>query len=480
MEPIEQAIFTSAETERASGYQVIAASDGLQEDELREIAAWGPSHGALLSEEPEAVSLNFHRLHSGRYCASRTVHAGPEYSGRGGLRVYTQCLIVPPAVLERFANNPFALLRAALANGTLRVYEEIPRRLCACSLSGRAAAVDTSLLARLCASPGVEWLATLLQATVDSMTIAVRGGPAAEALFAGVLNCLPPPCRPQLSFSTGLKFCSRRPFRMVALGQDPQEQRRLQRLYHVAVLDLDEPPPAEFAPVEAWPRAVRRILKSGRLSFLAHQLARSPSELIWDDLPALGLQLLEEFEATALSPVERDPAGQPPLEWHGAGTEPAAPPRETKPALRLVGFRDPAHAETAPKTHSAMAAPAAPLGAELPSQSLARGFPGGSPAEPAAKPAWPEHARRDLQRLESLVREAIEGRPDALPAFRHLWARCRAGLSAPLAHAACTALLKYAIALWRAGSEGDSPNSARRAVPALEIVAILAESGQGS
>lgn len=479
MEPIEQAIFTSAETEQASGYQVIAASDGVEEGELREIAAWGPSHGAMLVEGPEAASLNFHRLHSGRYCASRTVHAGPEYSARGGLRVYTQCLIVPPVVLARFANNPFALLRAALANGTLRVHEEIPRRLCACTLSGRAAAVDTALLARLCSSPGAEWLAALLQATVDALTIAVRGGPAPEALFAGILNCLPPACRPALSFSTGLKFSSRRPFRMVALGPDPQEQRRLERLYHVAVLDLDQPPPPEFAPVEAWPRAIHRILKSGRLSFLANQLSRSPNDLTCGDLPALGLQLLEEFEATALAPVERGNAADPAATRNCLGAPSATPPsRETKPVLRLVGYREPAHTETALPPQSVVTENLASPGVKSPSQSPVPQVTLGSTAEPAGRLGLPEAVCRDFPRLESLVREALEGRPNALPAFQHLWAQFRRGLSAPLADAARAALLRQVIALWQASHEADAPCSAQRAVPALEIVAVLAGNGQ--
>ena len=51
-------------------------------------------------------------------CASsRSAAAGPEYSGRNGPRVYTQFFVVPPTVLARFANNPFALLHAARVQG---------------------------------------------------------------------------------------------------------------------------------------------------------------------------------------------------------------------------------------------------------------------------------------------------------------------------------------------------------------------------
>ena len=162
MDLIEQAVFTSAETDRSAGYQVVATSPGVREADCRELAAWGPSHDALLDSLPSAVSVNFHPLPSGSHCVSRTTPAGWEYSGRGGARVYTQCLIVPPPVLARFANNPFALLRAALAGGALRLYDQVPKRLEPLRLVGRAAALDSALLARLCTSPGPGWLASLV------------------------------------------------------------------------------------------------------------------------------------------------------------------------------------------------------------------------------------------------------------------------------------------------------------------------------
>ena len=159
MDLIEQAVFTSAETDRSAGYQVVATSPGVREADAQELAVWGPSHDALLDSSPGAVSFNFHPLSSGNYCVGRTVPSGWEYSGRGGARVYTQCLIVSPGVLLRFACNPFALIRAALAGGALRLYREVPKTLEPLRLAGRAAPVDLTLLARLAANPGPDWLA---------------------------------------------------------------------------------------------------------------------------------------------------------------------------------------------------------------------------------------------------------------------------------------------------------------------------------
>ena len=72
---IEQAIFTSAETERAAGYQVVAQSAGVCEADARELAVWGPSHDSMLEFDSDATNINFHPLPSGAYCVSRTAPA---------------------------------------------------------------------------------------------------------------------------------------------------------------------------------------------------------------------------------------------------------------------------------------------------------------------------------------------------------------------------------------------------------------------
>ena len=117
---IEQAIFTSAQTDRSDGYQLVVASRGIVSEDRRELTVWGPSHDSLLTAGGEASSVGFFRLPSGSYCVSKTVAAGPEYSGRGGQRIYTHYLVVPPEALARFGNNPFAVLYAAIADALLR------------------------------------------------------------------------------------------------------------------------------------------------------------------------------------------------------------------------------------------------------------------------------------------------------------------------------------------------------------------------
>ncbi len=217
---------------------MIARSSGVQQIDARELAVWCPSHDSLLEHATEAVSFNFHPLPSGAYCISRTAPAGWEYSGRGGTRVYTHCLLVPPETLGRFANNPFALLQAAMAVGAMEIRDPIPTRLETLSLAGGATPVDQPLLMRLSNRPGPREMAVLVQSALNTVCLAVVGESPAHDLFAGLMSCLPPEGRLDFSFSTGLKFSGRRPFHLLALSNDPGEQRWVAHQNNVTLLDL--------------------------------------------------------------------------------------------------------------------------------------------------------------------------------------------------------------------------------------------------
>ena len=220
---IDQAVFTSARTERAQGYHLVATSPGVTPDEARELSAWGPSHDSLWDHG--AASLNLHQLSSGRFCVSETVASGSEYSDRGGLRIYTQCLLVPADLFARFANNPFAIRRAALAKGVMSVHETVPPTLPSIQLAGRAAQSDADLLKRVTADVGPSAMGRLLQAVLSTDgCVGTAGDSDIDALFAAVLNCLPVGYRTQLSFSTGLICSGRRSFRLVALPPDLSAQ----------------------------------------------------------------------------------------------------------------------------------------------------------------------------------------------------------------------------------------------------------------
>ena len=444
---IEQAVFTSAETDRAAGYQLVAASAGLSDADARELAVWGPSHGSLLDSGPNAVSFNFHPLPSGAHCVSRTTPAGFEYSGRGAVRVYTQCLIVPPDVLGRFANNPFAVLRAASAAGSLEVHRKAPERLEPLRLAGRAAAVDSTLLAQLAGNPGADRLAALVKAALDSVSLATAGEVATEHLIAGLINCLPPECRTEMSFSTGLNYSSRRPFRIVGLPGDKAEHRLMRHRYNVTVVDLSASPPAAFAPIDGWARFVREVLASGRISFLATQFSKRRFELVCEDLPALGLQLLEGLDASSLS---ADPAGG----------RPRAAEKHERPDTQndwLAGLQ---------RAHAAH-----------------HRFEGSSPSADAAKhdPATPSKSPdpesievlEKLELLDDLVFEAIGGEETAIEQLRSSWSQLRAELGDELLEQSREQYLRHALSIWEGCLGPDGVRDPARAMQALDVLCVL-------
>jgi hypothetical protein len=468
MERIEQAVFTSAQTERSAGYQVVATSPGVCECDARELAVWGPSHDALLETAPGAASLNFHPLPSGAYCVSRTTPAGWEYSGRGAVRVYTQCLIVAPAALARFANNPFALWRAALGTGALRQYEKVPAQLEPIELAGRASAVDLSLLARLCVNPGSEWLATLLQAALESVSLVLAEGPPAEQVIDGLLNCLPPACRPEFSFSTGLKFSSRRPFRLVALCADPEEQRRVERVYHLPVLRLSGAPPSEFFPTDSWPRLICRALRSGRASFLAAALGKRHAGFAPEDLSALGLQLLEQLEADALA---RD--AQPPASGHGDPRADETMPDEDCLSEDLGGGG--ASSDPPPLTPARHRAPRAHA-AHTRFGKTADGDPGMGtrPAGPSKSLDLGDRALLEkLERLDDLVFDAIAGNGTALAELLCAWPQLRQELDAGLLAESREQYLRYALSVWGECAAREGVRDPGRAIQSLDVLCML-------
>lgn len=448
MQSIEQAIFTSAETDRSAGYQVVAAGKAISRDDLGELAVWGPSHDALLSCLPRASSLNFHPLPSGAFCVSRTTAAGWEYSGRG-TRIYTQCLVVPPEVLARFANNPFAVMRAATAAGAIQVHEEIPGELEPIDLAGGTAAVDLSLLARLTANPGPDWMAALVDAALNSASVAVAGNPSAEQLIAGLLNCFPPECRTEFSFTTGLKFSSRRPFRIVAVGRDPEEQRRVERLYNAAVVDFTgEPPGAAAVTDNSWAQFIRRVLRSGRTSLLASRLADLPEQVTLAELSALGLEFLEELDVALDGDEHFD---QPPQSGTPTGED-----------VGTAGGRPQAHAA---HRRSAKSVPTAAT--ELT-----------DPPGPSTIIDPPDTGMLEtLRRLDALVCEAITGPAETVEKVRAMWRRLESGLEPQVAARWREEYLRYALSIWSQTTPGGV-RCPSEAIQSLDVVCSLLDDPQ--
>lgn len=460
---IEQAIFTSAETSRREGYQLVAHSPGIDEADLRELSAWGPSHDSLLDASEDAVSVNFFRLPSGSYCVSKTTPGGQEYSARGGPKVYTQCLVVDADCLARFANNPFALLNAAFAQGSVRVHEKIPEALEAFRLAGRAAAVDQALLSQLRAEPGVTWLGALLDAAIASPALAIVGGSQPLRLVAGLINGLPVECRTHFSFSTGLKYSPRRPFRVLCLNDDPVEMRRLARLGERTVLELGGKPPQRFTGTSGWGGFVASSIAAGKVKFLAQQLAESRPTLSLEQLPLLGRQLLEQMAGDTTPSVPRPPApvAQPP----SAVVE---TPPAVAAAVATVPTADDRHRADAahPRLRHTVQAQANPSIVDW-------------PADPShALAAQCPQALETLELLDDLVFESIAGKPGAFEQLKALWPAALAQVGTELIEESREQYLQHALRVWQECVESDEIHNPALAVATMDVICLLFNEAQ--
>jgi len=435
MQFVEQALFTSIGTEGAMEYQVVAKSFGVCEADAREIAVWGPRRDSMLELDPDAESFNFHPLPSGAYCISRTTPAGWEHGG-GIQRVFTHCLIVPLEVLGRFGNNPFAVIEAATANCVWQDSHQPSSRLRPFSLSGGAAAVDQPLLERLAVDPDPENMAAMVQEACNSVCLVVMGTPSPARLIAGLFSCFPVECRLEFSFSTGLKFSPRRPFRIVCLSDDPAEELWAAGHSNVTILKLRKGETPRSASFDGWAQLIERSLATGHISLLAAQISEQHGHLALDDLPALGLQWLEETDAEELR-----------------GDQGSKKTRAVHPSSAQR-----AHAAHRQFTKSAEVTPAATVSAASCSVDLDSHQP---------------EVLEKLERLDDLVYEAISGKSGALGQLQAAWPEIFGDLGADLLAESREQYLRYALSVWEQCADANGTRDPLCAIHALDVICLL-------
>ncbi|MCO6454284.1 MAG: hypothetical protein J5I93_03125 [Pirellulaceae bacterium] len=310
-ERIEQAVFTSCHGAGRNGYQLAATSPGVRTDDVRALSGWGPAHDALRGDDLATRSVQFHPLPSGAWCVARTSYQGAEYSGRGGGRVFTHSLIVPPDTFRRFANHPFRILDACLAAGRDGV--PLDRPLEPIELPGRGSLLQASSLSRLRFTPGYHALRVLLRRVLRSQPLAVVLSSPVDHVWRALYDLLPLDVRPQVWSCTNLRPSARRPFRLCGLqAASPAECRHAERL-GLTVLDLtDTHPPATHHLSDAAP--THTGLSAGQEPFAQ---AAGASSGDWADWVILHLET-GHFAALAASLAEPPPhsgaaANSPPL-----------------------------------------------------------------------------------------------------------------------------------------------------------------------
>ncbi len=281
---VQRAVFTSLRTGQNEGYQLAAVSPGVSADEARELARWGPGHDSIYAFARQVTGM--HRMRRGTFCLTRTRGVGKEYSGRGGVRVYTWFFLVGDDVFDRFAFHPFRMLQALTAAGYTDVLEPTSPRLEPINLVGRASSIDVQNLERVTKQIGPLGLATLLNAAITTDRLGVTTEVRADRLLTALLDLLPPGHRRELSLTTGLRVSPRRPYRIHVLPPDPAEQRAATRRLPLTQISLLDDPSGEFAPQYGWPLRMYRFLKEHQFDTIAqivHGLRGKPV----DDLDCL-------------------------------------------------------------------------------------------------------------------------------------------------------------------------------------------------
>jgi hypothetical protein len=452
---IEQAIFTSARTDRSRGYQLVAASPGIDSEDARILATWGPSHGSLCDAGPGGSSVNFYPLPSGRWCIGHSVAAGEEYSGRGGYRLYTRSFVVGSETLARFANNPFALVRVIRGRGLLSVENSPATTLPPIELPGDSPAVDEGVLSSFVELLGTERVAWLVESLFTAESLIIVGRENRELLLAGLLNCFPLECRLELSFATGLIYSPRRPFRINALATDSAEVRRLKRHPQISVFEVNDEPPADFCPT-GWAAYLFEAIAIDGLTIVASELEQPRPGLRLAELSDLADRLTHGLHEARHESVNDDlsrfgagrrgdPPSQSTLHWPQSGdsgeSDGELPGGQSQPRFRSAGV----------------------IGAPRLERS-------GGPSTTLAAPS--REVLEQLERLDDLVFETINGRRPALDELTRCWPSLAKQLPADLLAESREQYLRYSIKLWQSRGDSDFRDPAW-AVAALDVLCVL-------
>jgi hypothetical protein len=214
----EQAIFTSLSRQGRAGYHVVARSPGVTDAESSSLATWSPSHGALVVDEHNHASVNYHPLASGRFALSRTCLGAPEYSGRGGRQVYTHALILDAAVLRKAGNNPLLIYRDALALGHFLHRTDPDTQLKPAPLSLVYPRVGPDAWADRAGAMKCPSLEPVIAQLLAGRSAALPYAGDRLALAECLLGQLPTDVVASISFATSLQPSTVRPFRLLVAG----------------------------------------------------------------------------------------------------------------------------------------------------------------------------------------------------------------------------------------------------------------------
>jgi hypothetical protein len=358
--------------------------------------------------------------------------------------------VVDAEGLAEFGNNPFALLQASIALGHVSILEKIPKRLDPYFVTPEAQqSCDT--LAQLMRHPGPVWLGLLLDCALKSPGLGIVAGDRGASLVAALVQCLPPECRLDYSFTTGLRFSPRRLFRVTCLPNHAAENKRLSRLAQLTLFEL-KGHPEESTSLGGWASFVTAAVASGNTEYLATELARPREGLTLAGLDQLGNQLAQGLRALQSGPAVTPPIKERPVPVAAAVTQEAADlwkradgahgPR----GASLERRDDPEH-RTATLTIE-----------EEPARIIGQLCPA---------------ALENLQLLEDAIFEAIAGKADVVDELAPLWRTVLSQVGPTRQDATREHYLRFALAVWRQLNDADVNQDPSRAADAMQVVCLL-------
>jgi hypothetical protein len=124
---------------------------------------------------------------------------------------------------------------------------------------------------------GTRPLVFLLDAVLNSQAVGYFSDCSPGSLLGALFDLLPVAARSSVSFSTGLRFSPRRPFRLLALPDEELERRRVVRQGELVMADLSMLDIDSFVPQSPWAGLVMETLEQGRFSAMRRMVKAEES-----------------------------------------------------------------------------------------------------------------------------------------------------------------------------------------------------------
>lgn len=235
----EQAIFTSCKRHENEGYQVAAASNGIDESLAKAIATWSPTHDSLQPEMARVGSLNVAALGDDRIAISVSRRDDLEYSGRGET-ITSHVLVADADAFALFGSNPIRILEAALCSDwpAKRIdFGSLPLL----SLVGCGSPINLDAVARVTNCCHLGAFLSLLEQFTSGEALGITNIANRLSMLDALYSCTPLPMRIQRSATTGLLPSQARKFQLHFLPAEVSTQQQFSRSFAATVIDPTQP-----------------------------------------------------------------------------------------------------------------------------------------------------------------------------------------------------------------------------------------------